>query len=543
MREASAGERAGRRALIVGAVLLFSAAGPPPIGPAVTSGADRPVEIRAARSVETVASAIRSLDLVTYQAPRKGTWFSVPATGLPATTRRAEATFAIGSGALANRRNGRVSPTLVSSYVFLQFGDIPVAAFEAQVPTLRALFIRTARIFVDYEHDRVISWDGTSVRIPMDVRGFVRVSNAHGLPVFLELNYSDWVPGPDGSGLDALVKADTVAGMIRYLDALAAEGLRVDGVTFGDEWDDPSDYGGRKPTRHNSDMASRFIRYATALKAHFPHLKIYAFDSYIGAARGQIDQYWEALRRIRQAEVTGKLRLLDGFTFRESYVYMDAKGRRQGSQRILDDTESLYRSAPVFRFDPQGRTYGDADRGYLPTLIATTRKIFGRSIDIGLTEYLPAIPVQLGEGDTSRYADIDFVLHYADVVGIYAQLGLDVVSSWVFGDSPQFAEAYLDRSGHRGTNYPVHEQLAKSFAGTLLNVSRSVVYDKLKVKVYAVRDGTRRFVMILNKDVSHEHTIRLTLSSQLDLTIRLPRRSYTSLSLDESGLVVSGLGS
>lgn len=506
------------------------------------AGPGRPLQAQATPADPSGASDVRSLDLVAYQSTRKGAWFSVPATDLPATTRRAEATFAVRSIGVANRYGGRISPTLVASYVFLQFGDIPVAAFEENAQTLRALFIRSASVFVDYEHDRALGWDRTAARIPMDVRGVIRACNDRAIAVYLELNYSDWIPGPDGSGVDALVKSDNIAGTMRYLDALRSEGLHVDGVTFGDEWGDDSGFGSIKPTLLNSDMVGRFVRYATALKRHFPTLKVYAFDSYVAAARGQIDQYWDPLRRIRRAEVAAHRTLLDGFVFRESYVYMDPKGHRQGSQRILDDTESLYRGVPVYRYDTLGRTYPAADRDYLHTLLTMTRQIFGRSIDLGLTEYLPAIPTQLGEGDTSKYADIDFILHYADVVGIYAQLGLNVVSSWEFGNSPQFAEAYLDRSGRRGANYPIHEQLATSFSGTLLDVARSVTYDRLKVKVYATRSGAHRFVVVLNKDASHEHTVRLTLAGQFDLTIRLPRRSYASLALDGAGLVVSGFG-
>jgi hypothetical protein len=541
MDGSSPGRLARQAALALCATLVACSVAPfaPPGANASAAGGVPP---QAPPPAQSAVSIVGSLDLVTYQAAHKGAWFSVPVGNLPTMSRRPEATFAVHSTALANRSSGRVSPTLVASYVFLQFGDIPVSAFEDNAQTLQALFIRSANVFVDYEHDRAIGWDGMSARIPMDVRGFIQACNARAIPVLLELNYSDWIPGPEGSGVEGLVKADNVAGTIRYLEALASQGLHVDGVTFGDEWGDDNGYGSLKPTLSNTDMVARFVRYATALKARFPSLKVYAFDSYIGAARGQIDQYWAPFRRIHQAEVTAKRTLLDGFVFRESYVYMNPAGKVESSQRILDDTESLYRNVPVYRYDTLGRAYPDADRDYLHTLLTMTRQVFGRSIDLGLTEYLPAIPTQLGEGDTSKYPDIDFILHYADVVGIYASLGLNVVSSWMFGNSPQFAEAYLDRSDNHGANYPMRLQLATDFSGTMLDVGRSVAYDQLKVKVYAVRSGARRFLVILNKDASHEHTIRLTLPAQLDLTVRLPRRSYTSLTLDKTGCVVSGIG-
>ena len=486
----------------------------------------------------------RSIDLVAYQAKNKGAWYSVPLAKLSRTTRRAEATFAISGSRIANRRNGRISPTLVASYAFLQFGEVSAPAYEEHAHTAGALFIRSALMsFVDYPGNRVLGWDRKAISIPADVRGLIEAANKRGTPVFLELNYSDYVPGPVGTGTDALVRSDNVEATIAYLRGLDEAGLHVTGVTFGDEWDDDAGFGDLKPTTGNSDLVGRFIRYATALKEAIPSLKVYAFDSELGSAEGVMDQYWTPLARIRKAEITAGRNLLDGFVFRESYVYIDHWGKRLSSQRMLDDTESLHRSTPVYRYDTLGFTHGDADRDSLHTLISKVRQIFGRTIDIGITEYLPAGPYNISESDTSRYPDIDFIIHWADVVGIYAELGLDIVSSWMMADSTQQAEAYVDRQGHRGVNYPVREQLAGSFKGTILKVTRSAAYEKLRVKVFAAKSGNRWFIMVLNKDVAREHTVRLTLKGQLDLTVRLPRRSYTSLILDANGLVVSGIGS
>ena len=495
-----------------------------------------------AGSVLAATPVAGSIDVVAYQADRGHGWFAVPFADLPATTRAPGLTFDIASSRVVNRRGGRISSSLISSYVFLQFGDVKPEDFVAHAATTRALFIRSALLsFVDYEGGRVLDWDGVSTEIPMDVRGMIAAANARHIPVFLELNYSDYVPGPIGTGTEALAKVDNVARTVDYLRQLAAAGLRVDGVTIGDEWDDPSGFGAAKPTSI-PDVVRRFIALAKALKAAFPALEVYAFDSAVGAATGSVDKYWSPLRTIHDAEVKAGDHLLDGFMFRESYVYMDQGGRLLAPQKILDDTESLYRTTPVFRYDSRGYPHADADRDELHLIVAKTREIFGRSIDIGLTEYLPAGPTQIDESDTSRYADIDFVLHYADVVGIYANLGLDVVSTWMFANSTQQAEAFVTTSGERGLGYPVHEQLATCFAGDLLQVRRSVTYDKAKVKLYAARSGERLFVILLNKDVARERTVRVRAAGRLDLTIRLPKRSYVSLIVDPTGVTVSGLG-
>jgi hypothetical protein len=253
-------------------------------------------------------------------------------------------------------------------------------------------------------------------------------------------------------------------------------------------------------------------------------------------------RHWDAFARIRAAEVEGGLTLLDGFAFRESYVYIDADGELAPSQAILDDTESLAGDAPVLRFDTDGSVGSSTDRDYLHTLLARTEAVFGRRIDIALTEYLPAGPVQIGESDTSRYPDIDFVVHYADVVGTFAALGLDTVSSFAFANSPQQAEAYLDRSGRRGAGYPVHEQLTRYLAGTMLAVDASVPYETVRVKVYAARSAAGTFVMLLNKDAADARTVRLTVAGELDLTVTLPARSYASLVIDGADVLVSCIG-
>jgi hypothetical protein len=212
------------------------------------------------------------------------------------------------------------------------------------------------------------------------------------------------------------------------------------------------------------------------------------------------------------------------------------------SQRILDDTESLYRNAPVYRYDVTGITRKNPSRDYLHQLISRTSEIFGRTIDIGLTEYIAAGPIQINESDSSRYADIDFILHYSDILGIYAELGLDTVAAYMFANSVQVAKCYVDKHGNPGANYVIHEQLARYFAGEILSVEHSVEYDQLKVKVYAARKDNKYFVMILNKDVGKEATIQIALSGQLALTVRLPRRSYTSLIIDDKNITVSGIG-
>jgi hypothetical protein len=148
----------------------------------------------------------------------------------------------------------------------------------------------------------------------------------------------------------------------------------------------------------------------------------------------------------------------------------------------------------------------------------------------------------MSESDTSRYADIDFILHYTDVLGIYAELGLDEVSTYTFANSPQQNKAYIDRFGHEGPNYPVRAQLAQYLTGQALAVVGSVGYDALKVKVYAYQKGSRYFVIVLNKDANAEHTVRVRSAGQFDLTLRLPSRSYTSVIVDDSGVVVSGIG-
>jgi hypothetical protein len=396
--------------------------------------------------------------------------------------------------------------------------------------------------FVDYSGDRVLGWDRRSSKIPMDVKGMIKKANDLNLPVFLEINYSDYIPGPNGSGPEALQAADNIANTISYLESLQAQGLHIEGVTFGDEIGDDAGFGRAKPTLQNSDLVARYIAYATALKRRFPELKIYAFDSYIAATRGNVSDYLELLRQIREAEIREGALLIDGFVFRESYVYMDEDGNVLDSWLILDDVESLAGQGAVRRYDVFGNKNPNTDRGYLATLIDQTETIFGRELDIGITEYLPAGPVQISESDTSKYKDIDFVIHYADLVGTYAEQGLDVVSTWMFANETDQAKCYIDRQGNRGLNYPIREQLAQYFKGSILQVQRPLPYSSLRVKVYAAKDGEDYFILVLNKDVQNEHTIRLLIPGQYDFTLRLSAHSYNSVMIEQGNVIVSGVG-
>jgi hypothetical protein len=483
------------------------------------------------------------VDLAAWQAGRKGAWFSEDLAALPLAEQPAAAVFTIQDMPLVNRKGGKIAPTLLGGYVFLQFGEVTPALLQRHVQTIGACFIRSALMsFVDYPNNRVLNWDRISSRIPMDVSGIIGACNQAGLPVFLEINYSDVVPGPPGSGVDALQKADNITATIEYIRSLEAQGLHIAGVTFGDEIGDDAGFGNRKPTMYNSNLVDRFTAYALAIKSAFPTMKVYAFDSYIAATRGQVSDYWDLLQEIRQAEVRENAILLDGFIFRESYTYMNDQGQVLDSQLILDDTESLYRDASVQRYDVDGIKHKDPDRDYLHQVLRQTRQIFERDLDIGISEYLPAGPVQINESDTSPYADMDFILHYSDVVGIYAELGLDTVSTWMFANTNDQAKCYIDKNGRQGPNYPVHAQLAQYFRGEVLQVERPMDYNKLKVKVYAARNENGYFIMILNKDVKNEAVVRLSLAGQLDLTLRLPQRSYTSLVIGEEGITVSGIG-
>ncbi len=142
-----------------------------------------------------------AVDVVARQAASGPGWFSEALSDLPEGDLAPEAVFEVSATPVENRRDGSISPTLVSSYVFLQFGEVGPDDLEEHAGTLRALFIRSALLsFVDYPGDRVLDWDGRSIAIPMDVAGMIGKANELDLPVFLEINYSDFVPGPLGIG-------------------------------------------------------------------------------------------------------------------------------------------------------------------------------------------------------------------------------------------------------------------------------------------------------------------------------------------------------
>ena len=488
---------------------------------------------------------IGSIDIASFQASRDWVWFTGNILTLPQGELTPQASFYISDSPISNRRNGQISPTLLSGYFFLQQSNHYISStdFDKYARTINALFIRSALMsFVDYPNNRVfMNCDRLSTQIPVDIAGVIGVCNERDIPVFIEINDSDFIPGPLGTGVDSLVSSDNITNTLTFLRTLKSESLFVTGVTFGDEVFDPAGYGTYKPTM-SLEYIDRYVRYAKAIKNEFPELKIYAFDSYIFATRGLFSRWLDILQLVRQKEIAEGRILLDGFIFRESYVYMDEEGNVLDSQSILDDTESLYRDTTVYRYDVPGIKHPNPDAGYLPLIVAKTKEIFGRDIDIGITEYLPAGAYYISETDTSRYSDIDFIIHFGDMVGIYAELGLDYISKIMYGDSVDMHKAYFDRQGNLGVNYVVHEQLAQRFSGQILNLSRTVSYDDFKVKVYATRQGTDHFIVILNKDVDQDFTIRLNLAQKFDLVLKIPKRSYTSLVVNDSGIFVSGIG-
>jgi hypothetical protein len=486
--------------------------------------------------------AVNSIDLASYQAERNGTWFSEDLSSFPQTALYPQVQFQITNTPLNNLKNGQISSKLVAGYFFIQW-DISSSFFEQYAYTIQAVFLKSALMsFVDYPNNKVLDWWRRSSYIPTDVIGIIRSCKQKEIPVFLLINYSDYIPGPLGTGTSHLQPADNIANTLAFLQTLENKGLQVDGITFGNEIEDESGFGAFKPTVFNCDLIGKYIDYAKAVKAQFPEVKIYAFDSSIMAARGKLWAYWDYFSRIREAEVLEGKILLDGFIFTESYVYQNSSRQLLDSQLILDDTESLYRDTPVYRYDYDGSTHPNPDRSYLVEVIQETKDIFGRDLEIGITEYLPAIPYQFGETNTSCYNDFDFIVHFADVVGIYAELGLDMVAKMMFGDHLEHHKAYFDRSGNLGVNFPVHLQLAQHFRGEILEVGRTRNYESLKVKVYAARYGNKYFIFVLNKEMRRLATIRLTLAPAIDITARLPGRSYTSFLVDGTAVTVSGIG-
>ncbi len=488
-------------------------------------------------------NAVSSIDLVTYQINREGKWFSTSIDSLPSTQQKSTATYDINATAIKNRRNGDIAATLAAGYLFLQQGEVTLKLFDEYAHTINALFIRSGKFsFMDYNNNRVLSWGRKAIEIPIDIFGLIKECNKRQIPVFLELNFSDYVPGPLGSGIESLQKANNIKETLRYLKTLRAQNLHIAGMTFGNEIEDDIGFGKLKPTVHNSDLIGKFIDFAHEIKTEYPQLKLYAFDSYIGATRGKVLMFWPYLQKVREAERKYGIELIDGFVFHESYTYINDKGRLMDSQGILDDTESLYRKTKVFRYDVTGINHENTDRDYLHQIKSRTERIFGRDIFIGLNEYLPAGPIQINETDTSSYLDIDFILHYCDVIAIYAELGLDTVSKMMFGYSLDMHKASLDCAGNRGVNYPIHEQIALHLKGVMLNVNHSIGYDRLKTKVYAAYCNKQYFIMILNKDVEKEATILVKICKNYALTIRLPKHSYTSLIVNGNDIIVSGIG-
>jgi hypothetical protein len=483
-----------------------------------------------------------SIDLASYQADRNGIWFSEDLSSFPETALQPQAHFQIRTTPFNNRKNGQISSKLLAGYFFIQW-DISSSFFDQYAHTIQAVFLKSALMsFVDYPNNKVLDWWRRSSYIPTDVIGIIRSCKQKEIPVFLFINYSDYIPGPIGTGTSSLQPADNIANTLVFLQTLENQGIQVDGITFGNEIEDESGFGAFKPTVFNCDLIGKYIDYAKAVKTQFPEVKIYAFDSSIMAARGKLWAYWDYFSRMREAELLEGKVLLDGFIFTESYVYQDSSRQLRDSQLIMDDTESLYRDTPVYRYDYDGSTHPDPDRAYLVEVLQKTKDIFGRDLEIGITEYLPAIPYQFGETNTSCYHDFDFIVHFADVVGIYAEQGLDVVAKMMFGDHLEHHKAYFDRSGNLGPNFPVHLQLAQHFRGEILEVVRSRSHDSLKVKVYAARHGNKYFIFVLNKEMRRLAAVRLTLSPVLDITARLPGRSYTSFLVDSTTVTVCGIG-
>ncbi|MCL5742857.1 MAG: hypothetical protein M1541_02855, partial [Acidobacteria bacterium] len=425
------------------------------------------------------APVVLSADVASYQERRDGSWFSEDIAGLPRSQSAPDVVFNVKDSVLKNRKNGQISPTLLASYWFIQ-SPASITDLKVHLHTARALFLRSGLLrFVDYLNNKVWLGDNTSGTIPVDVLETVKLCNENRVPIFLEVNYSDYIPGPTGTtGVGSLVHSDNIANTISFLELLQARSLHVDGITFGDQIGDDNGWGGYKPTVFNSDIASRFIRYASAIKSKFPRIKIYAFETTLGAVYGLLSpslwnldadhSCWPLLETVRQAEIGSGTPLIDGFSFTESYVYIDKDGNLLDSQHILDDTESLYRYAPIYRYAIMGESYPRTDPAYLPYIINRITGIFNRPLDFALTEYLPAGPLQISESDTSRYSDMDFILHFSDVVGISAMLGSEVVSRMIFAGSTDQAKCYVDNRGNRGINYPVQEQLATYFEGELL---------------------------------------------------------------------------
>ena len=266
----------------------------------------------------------QAIDVVEYQSSNSGDWFTEDLFAIPEANSVSEASFSISNVPIANRRDGEISPSLSAGYIYLQH-EISSYKLDKHDHTIKTLFIRSSLMsFVDYENDRVIiPWTLKSEKIPTDVRGIIEFCNKEGIPVFLEANYSDYIPGELGSGMESLQEVDTIANIISYLNRISDAGLHIDGITFGDEWEDEAGYGRIKPTIHNSNFTSRFINFAKAIRSEFPDIKIYAFDSSINAARGGVYKYQSHLNRIRQAELIENMTLVDGFIYRESYVYID----------------------------------------------------------------------------------------------------------------------------------------------------------------------------------------------------------------------------
>ena len=122
-----------------------------------------------------------SVDIASFQAGRNGTWFSVDLSTLPETQISDYLYFSIKESVVDNRKNGQISPTLLSGYFFTQW-DISSSALEQYNHTIRALFLRSALMrFIDYPNNRVLGWNDKSINIPTDIRGIIRQCNEKNL--------------------------------------------------------------------------------------------------------------------------------------------------------------------------------------------------------------------------------------------------------------------------------------------------------------------------------------------------------------------------
>jgi hypothetical protein len=257
-------------------------------------------------------------------------------------------------------------------------------------------------------------------------------------------------------------------------------------------------------------ISTEWIDYQTCLYTAGKNLKDYKnYDRY--GEHDNVIPYF--LSRCAELEAKHKIRLLDYLSFHAypmfRYVWNKPEQVKGGIEKYLESTQLWWKKDYINKYDYHHPRY--KVRNIIPRFKKYIENIYPGT-KLALTEFNVDPMADFMKID---YHPALYPLYLADLMGIAAQTGLDILNHFHLQGWPDDKLAMIDMQRGKKQEYFIFQDLAKALQGNMLETASNLPPERKDLlKCFATQQEDAYQFVLINKSSNESFTPRIIMSGQ-----------------------------